>query len=146
MPVFGEWRYSVDRNATVEAYARVAQGDAVRCGCNGCRNFIAARPQVFPAEFVVLLESLGIDPTKEGEVYAEGRKSPGSHYYGGWFHFVGNLEVTGDFPFVPFPNGLLVSLGKKSAPSLPELEGMPLIQLEFRAENVPWLLSEEEPQ
>ena len=101
---------------------------------------------VFPTEFLAFLNSLGIDPTKEGEVYTEGRKEPGSHYYGGWFHFVGDLAVTGDFAFVPFSNGLLVSLGKKSAPGLPELDGLPLVQLEFRAENVPWVLTEEEPQ
>jgi hypothetical protein len=145
MPAFGQWQYSVDRNATVAAYARVPHGDAVRCGCNGCRNFIAARSQVFPPDFVALLDSLGIDATKEGEVYTEGRKAPGSHYYGGWFHFVGDLSVTGDFAFVPFSNGLLVSLCKKSAPSLAELDGQPLVQLEFRAEGVPWLLAEEEP-
>jgi hypothetical protein len=146
MPAFGQWQYSVDRDATAAAYARVAHGDAVRCGCNGCRNVIAARPQVFPTEFVALLESLGVDPTKEGEVYTEGHKSRGSHYYGGWFHFVGELLVTGDFAFVPFSNGLLASLSRKSAPSLTELEGLPLVQLEFRAENVPWVLSEQEPQ
>jgi hypothetical protein len=146
MPAFGQWQYSVDRDATVAAYERVAHGDAVRCGCNGCRNFVAARSQVFPAEFLALLNSLGIDPTKEGEVYTEGRKAPGSHYYGGWFHFVGDLPITGDFAFVPFSNCLLVSMGKKSAPGLPELDGLPLVQLEFRAENVPWVLSEEEPQ
>ena len=145
MPEFGQWQYSVDRDATVAAYARAAHGDAVRCGCNGCRNFVAARSQVFPPDFVALLNSLGIDPTKEGEVYTEGRKAPGSHYYGGWFHFVGELFVTGDFAFVTFSNGLLVSMCKKSAPGLPELNGLSLVQLEFRAEDVPWLLAEEEP-
>lgn len=145
MPAFGQWQYSVDRDATVAAYARAEYGDAVRCGCNGCRNFVAARFRVFPPDFVALLNSLGVDPTKEGEVYTEGRKAPGSHYYGGWFHFVGELPVTGDFEHVSFSNGLLVSMCKKSAPGLPELDGLPLVQLEFRAENVPWVLAEEEP-
>jgi hypothetical protein len=144
MPALGEWQYSVDREATIAAYARASHGDAVRCGCNGCRNFIAARTQVFPPDFIALLDSLGIDPTKEGEVYTEGRKGPGSHYYGGWFHFVGELSRSGDFSRVPFAGNLLVSLGKRSAPGLPELDGLSLVQLEFRAENVPWLLDEEE--
>ena len=100
---------------------------------------------IFPPDFVAFLNSLGIVPTKEGEVYTEGHKAPGSHYYGGWFHFVGDLTVTGDFALVPFSNGLLVSMGKKSAPGLPELDGLPLVQLEFRAEDVPWVLAEEEP-
>ena len=145
MSAFGQWQYSVDREATVAAYARAEHGDAVRCGCNGCRNFVAARSQVFPPDFLALLYSLGIDPSKEGEVYTEGRKALGSHNYGGWFHFVGELSVTGDFAYVPFSNGLLASMSRRSAPGLPELDGMPLVQLEFRVEDVPWVLAEEEP-
>ena len=145
MSAFGDWRYTADREATATAYRRVSVGDAVRCGCSGCRNFVAVRNQVLPQGFVDLLEDLGIDSTKEGEVYTEGAAGPGAHFYGGWYHFVGTLDVTGDFPPVEYAGGFISYMCNKSTPCLPELEGLSLIQLEFRAQNVPWVIADEEP-
>jgi hypothetical protein len=36
----------------------------------------------------------------DGEVYHNARLASGLHDYGGWFHFVGALAMTGDFPVV----------------------------------------------
>ena len=99
-----------------------------------------ARERVFPPSFIDLLSALGIDPTKDGEIYHTARASPGKHLYGGWFHFVGSLEVTGDFPPVEMGDNFTVWMCRNSAPSLPELKGMPLVQLELSAEAVPWCL------
>jgi len=123
----------------------VSEGTAVRCGCSGCRNFIAVREQVLPREFVSLLQKLGIDSAKDGVVYTEGAAAPGAHFYGGWYHFVGTLEVAGDFAPVEFSGGFISYMCKKSAPCLPELDGLDLVQLEFRATNVPWVIPDEEP-
>jgi hypothetical protein len=148
MPSLGRWQYTVDRDATIAAYARAELGWSGRCSCNGCRNFVAARERehVFPSEFVGFLESVGVNPRKEGEVYHNGRLAPGRHDYGGWFHFVGALEVTGDFPVVPMGERFTVWLQQKSAPELEALKGLPLVQVEFHAENVPWLLNEAEAE
>lgn len=43
VPAFGDWLFNVDRAATEAAYAHIPHGDAVRCGCAYCRNFIAVR-------------------------------------------------------------------------------------------------------
>lgn len=96
MAKFGEWHYTCDRPATVEAYRRASAGGSKTCQCAACRNFVAAGLVVFPAAFLDLLDSLGIDPRKDGEAYHMARHSPGRHLYGGWFHFVGTLELTGD--------------------------------------------------
>jgi len=69
VPSFGQWQYTVDVAATAEAYARAPHGDAQRCRCSTCRNFISIRDTVLPNEFRNFLLSLGIDPLKEGEVY-----------------------------------------------------------------------------
>jgi hypothetical protein len=42
-------------------------GEAERCGCSSCLNFAAQRTTVYPQDFLVLLNQLGIDPEKEGE-------------------------------------------------------------------------------
>ena len=56
-----------------------------------------ARANAFPAEFLALLDQLGIDSHKDGEVYHNGRLAPGCHDYAGLFHFIGSLPETGDF-------------------------------------------------
>jgi hypothetical protein len=49
-----------------------------------------------------------------------------------------------DFPPVELGTGFTVHLCHKSAPSLQELKGLPLVQLEFTASSVPWRLNEPE--
>jgi len=97
MPSFGHWVYTADRDATIEAYSQIERGGADRCDCAWCRNFRKVRPQVFPSEFLALLGVLGIDPNKDAEVYHIARLAPGRHYYGGWYHFVGNFRRNGRF-------------------------------------------------
>ncbi|MDB6011513.1 MAG: hypothetical protein JWL65_3763 [Gammaproteobacteria bacterium] len=145
MATFGSWQYTCDRQATADAYSRASCGSSSRCACDGCRNFVAARGEVFPKEFLSLLDVLGVDPTKDGEVYRNGQLSPGKHHYGGWFHFVGTLDVTGDFPSMRFGDDFSAWLCHDSAPSLAELDGLPLVQLEFAGSAVPWVLDEPEP-
>ena len=49
-------------------------------------NFAAQRSSVYPDEFLSLVDKLGIDPAKEGEVY-----EVGPSVYGGWFYLTGEL-------------------------------------------------------
>lgn len=142
MGVFGEWEFSCDRQATMDAYARAIHGSSEICVCNGCRNFVAARDNVYPRAFKELLESLGIDVWKDGEVYHNARLSSGLHDYGGWFHFVGTLAKTGDFPVVEQAPGFTAWMCRRSAPSLEVFGGQPLVQVEFHTERVPWVLDE----
>ena len=61
-----------DREATVAAYGNLEHGFAEECGCLFCKNFVIQRKLVYPPSFRVLLEQLGIDPNKEGEVFEYG--------------------------------------------------------------------------
>jgi hypothetical protein len=56
-----------DREQTRNAYSAMKDGEAERCGCSSCLNFAAQRTTVYPQDFLVLLNQLGIDPEKEGE-------------------------------------------------------------------------------
>jgi hypothetical protein len=104
------------------------------------------REQVFPSAFVELLDALGIDPCKDGEIYHNGQLVPGCHDYAGWFHFVGTLDHTGGGAAVDLGGGFTVWLCRKSAPELEALKGKPLVQVEFHATGVPWQLNEAEPE
>jgi hypothetical protein len=144
MPEFGQWRYSVDRAATDAAYACEPAGGAATCTCVGCRNFDAARGQIFPRRFVEFLESLGIDPAKEAEAYHTGRLASGRHHYGGWYHFIGILEISGDFAPVDFGDGFTSWMRAAVAPRLESLLTARVIELEFSTDRAPWVLNETE--
>jgi hypothetical protein len=92
----GDQLVRYDRDATVAAYAALHHGDAERCGCSGCRNFIAAREQAFPEAFRSFLAELGIDPNKEGEAFDYGPVEEDVYLYGGWFYFVGEVVEAGE--------------------------------------------------
>ena len=136
--------YTVDRNATVLAYSRVKRGGVDAYDCDGCRNFRLARPQVFPEKFLQLLGQLGIDPLKDGEVYHVGRLSLGRHSYAGWYHFVGDLGVSGELSVIHFGGNFRAWMCRAFAPRLASLKDLPAVQLEFQAEGIPWLLDEPE--
>lgn len=137
---FGQWKYTPERRATVRAYDQAERGGADTCSCATCRNFRLARARVFSAKFLALLEGLGIDPHKDTEVYYIAQRTPGRHDYGGWYHFVGTLDETGDFPPVDFGDGFTVRMCRASAPRLQVLKDLPVVQVEFHAQAVPWLL------
>jgi hypothetical protein len=123
MSSFGEWKYTADRDATMIAYGRAERGGADTCDCAGCRNFRVALARVFSDKFLTLLERLGIDPLKDAEVYHNAHLAPGRHDYGGWYHFIGSLDETGDFPPIGLGDGFtawprlgakIVNLGRRA--------------------------------
>jgi hypothetical protein len=86
-----------DRERTVSAYLQLQFGDADRCRCVWCRNFAAQRSTVYPETFLNLLQRIGIDPGKEGEVYdMAGPDDRRVRSTGGWFYFVGELVEKGE--------------------------------------------------
>jgi hypothetical protein len=144
--VFGRWRLACERDATRQAYARIPIGGPEECGCCYCRNFAAARDHVYPVEVRALFEDLGIDFTKEAEVYEVGLEN-GLHLYGGWFHCIGRIENEGDevgqFDMGgPGPFKFFVH----DKPNVVHecFRGAALLQIEFDAQ-VPWVLEEPDP-
>ena len=91
----GDQLIRFDRDATVLAYSKVQQGDADRCPCSGCRNFVLLRDKAYPDTFRDLLNTIGIDSKKEGEAVHYGPKGD-LRFYGGWFYFVGKLVEPGE--------------------------------------------------
>jgi hypothetical protein len=144
MSDYDEWKYRTDRDVTILAYTQTEHGGADTCDCAGCRNFRAARADCFPPKFIALLDQPGIDPLKDAEVYHTARIAPGRHDYGGWYHFIGTLDETSKSPTLKLGPGFSVWICPASAPRLTSLKGKQVVQLEFHAEAVPWLLNEPE--
>src|ERR1700721_2819503 len=83
-----------DKDRTRLAYSSMKGGDAERCGCSYCRNFAAQRSTAYPEVFRSLLDQLGIDPEKEGEVYESGPEGS-LRMYGGGLFFPGGFRTSG---------------------------------------------------
>jgi hypothetical protein len=82
-----------NRESTMGAYSAIEKGGAEKCGCTYCQNFAAQRAVIYPERFRLLLDQLGIDHAKEGEVYECGLVDDKSRAYGGWFYFAGELPA-----------------------------------------------------
>ena len=156
MITFARWEIESDSTLTREIYKKLRSGAPETCGCAPCRNFVEARSRIYSADVIKLFNSLGISYDREVEVYHTHRLGPGSHHYGGWFHFVGRIvsgsdaarqiaanawgfdleKVSSDFEL-----GFTDRIGLLKEP----FKGYPVVQLEFQA-AVPWLLAEAEPE
>jgi hypothetical protein len=129
-----------DREETSKAYSAMKCGDAKRCGCAYCLNFAAQRKTVYPENFRLLLDQLGIDPEKEGEVYECGPEGPLS-VYGGWFYFVGELIHAGD-RMTDAATGFQYWFGDAKSLPRPEVDfGENVLAVEFIM-KIPWAISE----
>jgi hypothetical protein len=152
----GRWLLRPDVEQTIKAHSKLTVSGAQKCGCSGCANFDAARPQLLKGPLGGVLTQLGISPPWEVEVYELGRAAGGLHQYGGWFHFVGTIESgrgawrsigdgsvkTADFE--PLSSTLSVGFHTDAAQIRPPFKGLPLVQLEISAE-LPWVIDAEEP-
>ena len=133
-----------DRAATVDYYYTLTQGGADRCGCSFCRNFVLQRSTCFPAEFLDLVERLGIDAAKEHEVYELGATSTGLRLYQGWFCFVGEFLGTEAATRAKFDSNRFSFGFSDSFPWIgpPSRESIAAVAFSM---PLPWLLPDENP-
>ncbi|MBB4639630.1 hypothetical protein [Longimicrobium terrae] len=157
---FGEWRISLDLQATREVASAPAL--ARGCRCPWCRNWAAAWERVLPPDVVSGLRRLGIDPADPADLYCVSHR-PRDVDLRVIYYCVG---VVRDGPVVwredprfeqtarwyqelrPAPWWLSVSVvPQRHLHDLPltlDAEVRDLIQVDFRL-TVPWVLDEEHP-
>lgn len=148
------WRIYYDKNATQKAYDRINQGDAERCGCGHCLNYIEVRERAYPEKVIELFQELGIDYKKESEVFHTHRTSHGLHNYGGWLPFVGSVECVDSTQisedkrlthFVPVDQVFSWSFSNNVGTELHKVfNGLQLAIVDFGVE-VPWVIKAKEP-
>ena len=138
------WTVAVDLEPTRSIYA-ASRPDADVGGCGSCRSYASVRHAAIPPEARTLLESLGIDPTKENEVVGGWRLEPGLRYFGGWFHFAGRVlegeVIPADAQGAPIslghqpvtPHFTILVTGHRSLPCFEGFRGAPRVAVEFEA-------------
>ena len=146
---YQKWKLAVDKELTQNTYATVAGSSADACVCNDCKNYIAYREQVFPAEIRTLFTELGIDYRKEVETFRYEILPNGLHHIAGWFHFKGQVLAGPNYQ-EPLPSGGhtihlthitdTFAIGFAEGSSLAYFEDKAgLVQVEFEA-HIPWVL------
>ena len=140
---YREWIFDCDVEATRKAHDGIDYGGAEACDCHLCQNFLAARPDVFPAEFLDLFVRLGIDHRKEAESYHIVGLAPGLHLYGAWYHFIGQIVQQPDAP-AKLSENLTIDFLTNRDLAAESFANQPLVQVEITLE-VSWTLTEEEP-
>ncbi len=128
-----------DREATSAVYETIEHGGAEECGCMFCKNFVVQRDLVYPGSFRVLLEQLGIDPNKEGEVFECGPVEDGRRLCGGWFYFVGEMVAAGEHNFHAADSHQFTLWFTARCPDAPPFRGQPLLAIEFTT-HIKWVL------
>ena len=134
----GDQTVRYDREATA---GTLDHGYAEECSCIFCRNFADQRDLAYPASFRALLEQLGIDPNKEGEVFECGPVEDGCHLYGGWFYFVGEMVTAGERNYTAPDSHQFEFFFTSIGPDAPAFRGGPRLTIEFTT-HVKWVLPE----
>lgn len=147
---YRDWVFEVDRDLTEKTYSNVLGSGADSCVCNDCKNCVACRDKVFPAEVLELFKDLGIDFRKEVEMVSLEKLANGLYHIGGWFHFKGQILSGKDFK-VPIAGGegftfdltkisQNFSIGFGVGNDLTFFEDkQQLVQVEFET-NIPWVI------
>jgi hypothetical protein len=144
---YRDWIFEVDKELTEQTYFKVSSSGADDCHCEDCKNYVANRMDAFPNEIKELFMELGIDFTKEVEIFSLENLPDGLHKISGWFHFKGKVLSGKDYK-VPFSkNGYSIdlteitknfSIGFSEGNALTYFEDKSgLVQVEFIT-NIPW--------
>ncbi len=150
--LFKDWELNVDFLNTQKLYTDMDSGAAELCNCTDCENFIDNRNNLYPTEVRALLNELGVDYSKEGDIWKICKEN-NLHRYSGCFFFVGNFKgensiqplsnsssetilktVTDNFS-IGFCNCSYASINSKSTHNT--------IQIEFEA-RIPWTIDKTE--
>lgn len=131
---------AAERDVTREIYARIAHGGADACSCEACRNYCMVRDHAYPAEFLHVLDELGVDYRKELEVYFGVPVQGGLHHYEGWFCFAGKAYGRSVTP-PAHDDGFSFRIDDSGPEPPPEFAGQRVVHLWF-ATRVPWKLAD----
>ena len=149
---YRDWVFETDQQGTKDAYGAVQLSGAEACGCNNCKNFIAARQEIYPQEVLDLFGQLGVDYQKEADASEMMVDENGCHHYYGIFHFKGRILKGKDCAVAQPSGGHTIeldeitpnfSIGFTSGKSLALLEDKDeLGQIEFSV-SIPWGIDKE---
>ena len=156
---FENFSVEIDAEATRRAYEGVHRVDE-GCDCAGCRNFTLAIGDGLGEGGRRFLASGGIDDlAKATESYVNFVQRDGTLCYGGWCHLFGRIrrrfEAVPDATATEWGEASVLHVGSRLDVSFRDGEDIigrdaafgdaAIVQMEFVAWGVPWVLDEPNP-
>jgi len=138
-----DWHLEVDYSKTKEYYTN--QNVNEDCECLSCENY-RLNCRFLSSELMEFYESLGVDPSKEGEFMEFGQNDEGNIVYMGFYHVVGRIIQGPDYVDDKWEKLNLLKIDNyEFAFSSKEIRCIrddfpkPVIQLEFTTSH-PWII------
>ena len=130
--VFENWTIEYDKTATQSLYDSIPIGSAEECLCADCVHFAKNRTKAFPLPFLEFLQTVGVDPQKEAEIYTlHDFNGDAVKSYQGWFHLIGNILTDSGKEVKIGKNGFYAILLAKRDLIPEKWRDYPIIQIEF---------------
>ena len=156
---FKSYSVEVDAEATCRAHSRLPR-TSEKCGCAGCRNFTLAIGDGLGEGGRRFFISVGIDdPAKATESYVNFVQRDGTLCYGGWCYLCGRIrrrvEAVPDVTAAEWGEASVLHVGSRLDVSFRDGEDIigreaafgdaAIVQMEFVAWGVPWVLDGPNP-
>ena len=156
---FDNYDVDIDVEATRKAHSRLPR-TSEKCGCAGCRNFTLAIGDALGEGGRRFFTSVGIDdPAKATESYVNFAQKDETLCYGGWYHLCGRIErrveAVPDVTAAEWGEASVLHVGSRLDVSFRDGEDIigreaafgdaAIVQMEFVAEAVPWVLDGPNP-
>ena len=140
-----EWHIEIDIFRTQDYYTNHSIEED--CVCASCKNY-RANCKYFSRQLMDFFQSLGVDPSKEGEFMEFGPTKDGNVIYMGFYHVVGRIIDGPDYVDDKWEQLNLLKIeqfefgfSSKEIKCIPDDFPNPVIQLEFKT-NLPWIIEE----
>jgi hypothetical protein len=106
---YRDWVLAVDKEQTEAVYQQVDMGGTQSCVCGTCKYFETIADEVYPHEIKQLFKKLGVDISKNYEVFDLEVEENERRFYG-VFHFKGDLIAGNDCWIPTVPGGYSLEL------------------------------------
>lgn len=138
-----DWKLEIDFSRTQQYYANHKKEDD--CECASCNNY-RANCKHLSSQLLEFFQSLGIDPSKEGEFMEFGQSKDGKVIYMRFYHVVGRILDGPDYVDDKWEKLNLLKIDQyefgfssKELSFIPKDFPLPVIQLEFTS-ILPWII------
>jgi len=131
------WIIEHDPDATLKTYRMIESGCADTCLCASCKHYSKFRKNYLNEHATQILLKLGIDKTKEAEVYFTGDHKSFDGQFKVWFHFIGSIKSitdinhSSDSTYIKLTNTSMVSISELCEMPNPIFNRLKILQISF---------------
>lgn len=125
----------VDKEKNLDLYSALPKvSDKAHCGCEDCQLFAKQILHASP-EVLNFFEQLGVDPTKEAEVWRAIPNKNGFDTYSADYHFIGSIQGTDELDWIQIGEASFgLTNDDRDLPSsmIPNTFSKPIVELAVR--------------